>query len=287
LASVIFSLTDLIKEQDEKRHDIIKSIEKVTETKIVSYYSNFAHPAANIIRQDIIPFNDMLATLNFPDKLDLIVHSPGGIVEVTENIVSVIREHAKQFRVIIPEAAKSAGTLIALASDEIQMSHIAELGPIDPAILVGIDPNTRQPILRQAWSYINSLKRLEEELRGGRDPNIVIPLVHRIDPTLLDVARNALQYSQSLAQNWLQAYMKLSPQKAEEVAKYFSDASLHLTHGRAIRLKEVSELGLKAVKIPDDIWPMIYELHIRSIAALQERRVKFIECESNVVYFEA
>jgi len=229
----------------------------------------------------------MLTTLNFPKKLDLIIHSPGGIVEVTENIVSLIREHVEQFRVIVPEAAKSAGTLIALASNEIQMSHLAELGPIDPAILIGIDPNTRQPVLRQAWAYINSLKRLEEELRGGRDPNIVIPLVHRIDPTLLDVARNALQYSQSLAQTWLQSYMKLDPQKASEVAKYFSDASLHLTHGRAIRLKEVAELGLKAVKIPDSIWPMVYELHIRSVTALQERRVKLIECESNTVFFEA
>jgi hypothetical protein len=283
----MFSITDLIKEQDEKRHSLIRNIQEITGTKVVSYYSNFAHPAGSIIRQDIVLFNDMLTTLNFPKKLDLILHTPGGIVEVTENIVSVIRERAEQFRVIIPEAAKSAGTLIALASDEIQMSHLAELGPIDPAILVGIDPNTRQPVLRQAWAYINSLKRLEEELRGGRDPNIVIPLVHRIDPTLLDVARNALQYSQSLAQRWLQTYMKLDAQKASEVAKNLSDAARHLSHGRAIRLKEVSDLGIKAVKIPDNIWPMVYELHIRSMAALQERRVKLIECESNVVYLEA
>jgi len=52
-------------------------------------------------------------------------------------------------------------------------------------------------------------------------------------------------------------------------------------------LKEVSDLGLKAVKIPDNIWPMVYELHIRSMAALQERRVKLIECEFNTVFLKA
>ncbi|MGD8505586.1 MAG: hypothetical protein PVF15_02855, partial [Candidatus Bathyarchaeota archaeon] len=238
-----FSLTDIIKEQDEKRRNLIKEIQQTTETKIVNYSANFAHPAGNIIRSDVIMFNEMISTLGFPEKLDLIIHSPGGIVEVAENIVTMIRDSVQSFRVIVPEAAKSAATLIALASDKILMSRIAELGPIDPAIVIGIDPTMRQPVFRPAWSYINSLKRLEEELGGGRNPNIVIPLVNKIDPTLLDVAKNALDYSKSLAERWLREYMHISEAEAKAIAENLSDVSQHLSHGRAIRLKEIQQMG--------------------------------------------
>lgn len=282
----LFSISGLIAEQDEKRHSLIKEIQQITGTKVINYCSNFAHPAGNIIRQDILSFNEMLSTLKFPEKLDLIIHSPGGIVEVAETIVSMIRDHVKAFRVIVSEAAKSAATLIALASDEILMSQLAELGPIDPAILVGVDPTGRQPILRPAWSYINSLKRLEEELAGGRNPNIIIPLVHKIDPTLLDVAKNALDYSKSLAAKWLQVYMHINEAEAGSIAETLSDVSQHLSHGRAIRLKEIQQMGIKAVEIPRDLWNKVYELHVRSVFALGPPRVKLVECESKSLFGE-
>lgn len=286
MSSGQFSLASLIEEQDKKRQSLIQEIGQVNGTKIINYCSNFAHPAANIIRQDIIPLNDMLSVLDFPKRLDFIIHSPGGIVEVAEKIVAIIRDHVENFRVIVPEAAKSAATLIALASDEIQMSPIAELGPIDPAIVIGVDPATRLPVLRPAWSYLNSLKRLEEELKGGRDPNIVIPLVHKIDPTLLDVAGNTLQYSKSLAKKWLHEYMQIDQAKASEIADFLSDISKHLTHGRAIRLTEAKKMGIKAKEIPKNIWNRIYELHIRSLTALRQKRVKLLECESKTLFAE-
>lgn len=281
-----FSLINLIQEQDQTRQALIRTIQETTDTKIINYCSNFSHPAAVIQRQDIILFHEMLSALDFPEKLDLIIHSPGGIVEVAENIVNIIRDHVTDFRIFVADAAKSAATLIALSSDEIKMSRIAELGPIDPQIFVGIDPALRQPVFRPAWSYINSLKRLEEELRGGRDPNIVIPLVHKIDPTLLDVARNALDYAKSLAKRWLQEYMNLPQQKASEIAEYLSDVSQHLTHSRAIRLTDLQELEINATEIDQELWNDIYQLHMRSTFVLRGKRIKLIECESRTLYGE-
>jgi len=287
LSSGSFSLTDLIKEQDEKRRTLIKEIQQIAGgTKVINYCTNWGHPAGNIIRPDLLVFNEMLSALQFPEKLDLIIHSPGGIVEVAETIVATIRDSVKSFRVLVPEAAKSAATLIALGSDEILMSPIAELGPIDPAIVVGTDPVTRQPIFRPAWSYINSLKRLEEEIKGGRDPNIIIPLVHKIDPTLLDVARNALDYSKSLAAKWMHQYMHINETEAAAIAERLQDVSQHLSHARAIRLKEIQQMGIKASLMPAELWSKVHELYVRSTFALAEKRVKLIECEAKSLFGE-
>lgn len=53
----------------------------------------------------------------------------------------LLREHARQLLIIIPDAAKSAAAMLALLGNEIYMSDLSELDPIDPQINLGLDPN--------------------------------------------------------------------------------------------------------------------------------------------------
>ncbi len=48
-------------------------------------------------------------------------------------LVSMIREHCDKFSVLIPYKAHSAATMISLGADEIVMSDLSELSPIDPS----------------------------------------------------------------------------------------------------------------------------------------------------------
>lgn len=65
----------------------------------------------------------------------LLVAGPGGRVESAYQIAKICKQFAKQrFIVTVPRAAKSAATLIALGADEIHMSALGELGPIDPQL---------------------------------------------------------------------------------------------------------------------------------------------------------
>lgn len=66
--------------------------------------------------------------------LDLVLHTPGGIVLAALQIAQAVREHKGRVTVFVPHYAMSGGTLIALAADEIVMSKHAVLGPIDPQI---------------------------------------------------------------------------------------------------------------------------------------------------------
>ncbi len=62
----------------------------------------------------------------------IILDTPGGVVEVVERMVAVIRFIYREVIVIVPDRAMSAGTILALSADKIMMDHFSCLGPIDP-----------------------------------------------------------------------------------------------------------------------------------------------------------
>ena len=71
-----------------------------------------------------------------PDDLpiDLIVHTPGGLVLAAEQISRAVKGHRARTTVLVPHYAMSGGTMLALAADEIIMDENAVLGPVDPQI---------------------------------------------------------------------------------------------------------------------------------------------------------
>src|ERR1700732_1177209 len=70
-----------------------------------------------------------------PDvPLDIVLHTPGGLVLAAIQIARAIRDHKAKVTVFVPHYAMSGGTLIALAADEIVMCKHSVLGPIDPQL---------------------------------------------------------------------------------------------------------------------------------------------------------
>lgn len=70
-----------------------------------------------------------------PDRpIDLILHTPGGLVLAAMQIARAVEAHPAKVTVFVPVYAMSGGTLIALAADEIVMGEFSMLGPIDPQI---------------------------------------------------------------------------------------------------------------------------------------------------------
>lgn len=74
-----------------------------------------AHIAAGPISASDIPvLGNVLLQIGDVRTLNLILQSPGGDGTVVEKFVSLCRSHCKSLRVIVPNEAKSAATLIAL-----------------------------------------------------------------------------------------------------------------------------------------------------------------------------
>jgi ClpP class serine protease len=86
---------------------------------------------------DINDSEEVLRAIQMTDDevpLDIVLHTPGGLVLAATQIARAIREHKGKVTVFVPHYAMSGGTLIALAADEIVMSKHSVLGPVDPQL---------------------------------------------------------------------------------------------------------------------------------------------------------
>src|SRR3954466_1589943 len=80
-------------------------------------------PVARYI--DINDSEEVLRAIQMTDDdvpLDLILHTPGGLVLAALQIARAIREHKAKVTVFVPHYAMSGGTLITLAANEIVMT---------------------------------------------------------------------------------------------------------------------------------------------------------------------
>jgi ClpP class serine protease len=86
---------------------------------------------------DIQDSESVLRAIKLTDPkvpIDLILHTPGGLVLASEQIANALSRHPARVTVFVPHYAMSGGTLIALAANEIVMDENAVLGPVDPQV---------------------------------------------------------------------------------------------------------------------------------------------------------
>ena len=122
---------------------------------------------------DRVPLLDQLADIP-GDRLDLILETPGGLAEVAEDIVENIRERFAELAVIVPGYAKSAGTIMVMAADEILMEASSALGPIDAQIF----QNGKR---YSAHAFLQGLEKIKEEVaRTGQLNRAYIPILQNI-----------------------------------------------------------------------------------------------------------
>ena len=113
--------------EGERKSRVILLIHRQETMKILGF------PVARYI--DINDSEDVLRAIQMTDDdvpLDLVLHTPGGLVLAALQIARAISNHKARVTVFVPHYAMSGGTLIALAADEIVMTRHSVLGPIDP-----------------------------------------------------------------------------------------------------------------------------------------------------------
>jgi len=164
--------------------------------------------------------------------IDLILHTPGGLVLAAEQIARALLEHKGKVTVFVPHYAMSGGTLIALAADEIVMDPNAVLGPVDPQL--GSSP---------AASIIKVIE--QKPIERVSDQTVI----------LADMARKAQAQVYAIVNELLQASGQMPSDKAAQTAKALTEG--RWTHDYPINVKLARELGLK---VSTDMPKSVYEL---------------------------
>ena len=168
--------------------------------------------------------------------IDLILHTPGGLVLAAEQIARSLARRKGKVTVFIPHYAMSGGTLIALAADEIVMDKNAVLGPIDPQI--GTYP---------AVSILNVVKK--KDINKVDDETLI----------LADVSEKAIKQVKEFAIELLSDKVEegvLTKEKAEEIAENLSSGKW--THDYPLTYEKIKELGLKvSTDMPEEVYALM------------------------------
>ncbi|MDO9097973.1 MAG: ATP-dependent Clp protease proteolytic subunit [Candidatus Methanoperedens sp.] len=151
------------------------------------------------------------------EDVDLILHTPGGLVLASEMIAMAVKNHPAKVTVIIPFYAMSGGTLIALAADEIIMEKDSVLGPVDPQL-------KDMP----AGALISLLER--KPIESISDENIM----------LSEEARKGIVRVQKFVE-WL-LEDKMEKEKAEKLAEFLTGG--YMTHDTPIVFEVAKSFGL-------------------------------------------
>src|SRR3981189_182272 len=126
---------------DYMRGRAFHSLEKRRESRVIGLIHRqetmafLGFPVARYI--DIEDSEAVLRAIQMTDPsvpIDMVLHTPGGLVLAASQIASALKSHAAKVTVFVPHYAMSGGTLLSLAADEIVMDPNAVLGPVDPQL---------------------------------------------------------------------------------------------------------------------------------------------------------
>lgn len=148
------------------------------------------------------------------------------------------------FRVIVPQAARSAATLIATAADEVVMGKHSSLGPIDPQLELHTELGPR---LVPAHAILNQFDEARTEYQKSGDIAHWGPILRQYGPSLLTECEDAINYSEELALQWAHNYMFASEdeERAQQLAAHLSRRAEHKSHNRPIMRSEARDIGFQ------------------------------------------
>ena len=163
----------------------------------------------------------------------------------------------------MPGCAKSAGTIVAMAGDEILMEPVSSLGPIDAQI-------SWQGKVFSAGALLEGFEKIKKEVQDTGSLNrAYIPILQGISPGEIQSAQNAQDFAKVLVTDWLVRYkfkdwlahsstsqpvtLEDKKQRAEEIASQLRDHSRWLTHGRSIKLDDLEVMRLRITNYSKDI----------------------------------
>ncbi len=238
---IISSLQPVIRQKmlEAARVRLLRQIEEKRGTRVIALIhrqetlSLLGFPLARYI--DINDSEEILRAIKLTDPnvpIDLILHTPGGLVLAAEQIALALCRHKAKVTVFVPHYAMSGGTLLALAADEIVLDDNAVLGPVDPQL--------------GQFPAASILKVVEQKNINEVDDQTLI---------MADIARKALkQVKQAVIE--ILNLNNVPPEKAEAIAEKLSSGVW--THDYPIGVSEAKELGLTvSTDLPEEIYKLM------------------------------
>lgn len=243
---------------DQVRRKYLTQLAAHTGRDTILYATKWTDPggvspdAISITEEDVQGFMEVVHGLK-NDNLDIILHSPGGSAEATEAIVFYIRSKFKNVRVIVPQAAMSAATMLACSANQVVLARHSSLGPVDPQMILQTQLGVR---VVPAQAILDQFEMAKEECRDPKTLASWLPILNQYGPAVLVECDNALSLSKKLTREWLTKYMfagqRTAIAKARKIASILTAHSRFKSHGRHINRDQVQGMGFNIQELEAD-----------------------------------
>ena len=227
--------------------DTIACLEALNKSRVLVYI-NDERPSTQkwIGDEDVPPLYNALRSIGNVSRLDLVLHTGGGRVNVSRKIALLLRSFAEYIRVLVPVKIRSSGMLLCLSSDEIIMSPISELGPLDSHTVLANDASTGGPLMISAEDVrqFNEMAQDWFDLSTSDDRVHIFELLNRhIFPTTLTTMYRGDQQIRQIATELLTLQC---PENNEQTCQTIVDqlVSGYYAHDYVITREEAADLGL-------------------------------------------
>lgn len=247
------------------RVKIIQQIERARKSHIISYVTSTrpgleVQMAMDSVRYVYDHLEAIAARSNKqPIKIDLFLHSNGGDGTVPWRLVTLIREYAEHFSVLVPYRAFSAATLTALGADAIVMHPMGMLGPTDATVTNQFNPTdaSGQKMLGISVEDVTAYLALVSEDAGIRHEDQLVTafnlLAEKVHPLALGNVKRHMSQSRMMARKLLSLHMD-PDDNAHRVSTIVENlTSKSFFHGHPINRTEAREqVGLLTLEDPTD-----------------------------------
>lgn len=271
--------TPMYKAQNVERYvrqALITDIQQKSKSHLLCYV---AGSMAQITRDDVIGVVEILHNVPRGDSIDLLLHTGGGDINAAEKFVSMLRAAVgKQgrFRVIVPDFAKSAGTLISLAADKILMSDSSELGPIDPQFPKKDSDGTVR--WHSVLNYLAAYEITRQQILLDPNDAVANAMLARFDPTMLQQFEAVKRRARTLAEHHLRRWMFHNKTVAyTKIANALMDIERWPAHGQMIGYEDAREMELEIEYLPPDSpeWQEYWSLYCHQRLAVKDDQKLF------------
>jgi len=239
---ILFIVTSLMPLYQQKRIEsrrirLLHRMQEERQSRVITMiHRQESYSLLGMLSRRYITIEDSEAVLRAirltpPDTpIDLILHTPGGLVLASEQIARALSKHPAKVTVFVPHYAMSGGTMIALAADEIWMDDNAVLGPVDPQL--------------GGYPAASILRVVEQKEKNRVDDETLI---------LADIASKAVEQVRNVVVEILRE--KLGEERAVELAHTLSEG--RWTHDFPLTCDMLRSFGLPVVcRMPR----VVYEL---------------------------
>ena len=283
---IIKEVSEIKRPTDVVRQKYLTNLSELTGRNTIAYYSAWLSRHTGNIDINDLDMSGLMNAIKGMDctkGLDLILHTPGGSPVAAEAIVRYLRsKFGKDIRVIVPQLAMSAGTMIACAGKEIVMGKHSSLGPIDPQFNGAPAYNIRLEFEQAKADLMNNPQNYHYwKIQLEKYP-----------PAFMKLAIDAIELSSMLLREWLSTCM--FSEGNDETEKCINNIVASLNehdnsklHGRHFDMDFCKSIGLKIVDLEADskLQDAVLSVHHAFMASFSgSEMTKIIESSNDKVW---